>query len=277
MNPCDICLDEKCEGKRSCNCETCKVKEDCPKYLRPTIRITTKCTQSCKHCCFSCSPKKNDMMTIETSELIGRFLKSNKIRSANLMGGEFFCNPDWFEICSNIVKNLGEYARIVTNSDWASDKKISDKVIEFGKSFNVYYALTVDNWHTNKYVEKAKKLLSDNNIDYILGDHESDDCESVMDNAIVPVGQAIFTYGLYSTFAAYCYNQDRKYSFLIDEEGKIFKCPFGLWQYAYVGNYVDGGFNSRFKKFNLVFYKCFISNCRSCLCSHNAIWKDKKS
>lgn len=274
MTTCDICLDEKCEGRRTCNCETCKVKDECPKFagLRPTIRITTKCTQRCGHCCFSCSPKRNDMMTIDTSKVIGQFLKSNKIKSANLMGGEFFCNPDWFEIFSNIMGGLSDHARIVTNSDWVINRRTSEKVIEFGKMFNVYFALTIDKWHTNKHVGRAQKLLDDNGIRYQMGDHESDS-ENSIDSAIVPIGESAFSFGFYASFGTYCRQEINKYCFMIDEKGIIYKCPFGVWNYDEVSNYLNGGFNLRFKECNSRFYKQFITNCKVCIRSYEYVKK----
>ena len=269
MSPCDICLDEQCGGKKNCNCSTCKVKDSCPKKLRPTIRITTKCTQKCGHCCFSCSPKRTDMMSIDTSKMIGQFLKSNDIQSANLMGGEFYCNPDWFEIFTNFMEIGGlHHVRIVTNSDWVSSKETTEKVIEFGRKFRVYYALTIDQWHTNKYVKEAQEILDLHKISYQLGNHENDE-KDVMENSIVPIGNAVFTFGLYSMFATYCHNQDSKYQFMIDEKGVIFKCPFGIWDFADVYDYVNGGFEKPFKDFNVKFYKCMIFNCKQCINAWN--------
>ena len=40
----------------------------------------------------------------------------------------------------------------------------------------------------------------------------------------------------------YCHNPVRKYAFLIDERGRIYKCSFGLWPYARVTDYLDGSF-----------------------------------
>lgn len=266
MTPCDICLDQQCGGRKTCNCETCSAKDCCPKLmgLRPTIRITTKCTQTCGHCCFACSPQRTEMMTVETSEQIGQFLRANDIKSANLMGGEFFCNPNWFEIFSNILNGLSDYARIVTNSDWAGVPSLRERVVEFAKTHHVYFALSLDKWHTNKHVEEARVLLDANNIAYRLGDHETDK-ENSFDSAIVPIGQAVFSLGFYGTFGTYCHQEDTKYTFLIDEQAVIYKCPFGVWDYDDVTNYLQGGFNERFKEVNTKFYSHFISNCRRCI------------
>lgn len=208
------------------------------------------------------------MMTIETSKTVGQFLKNNLIKTANLMGGEFFCNPNWFDVLSNIMKGLSSHARIVSNSDWAASKETTQKVIEFGKTFNVYFALSVDKWHTNKYVEKAQQILDDNNIECQLGNHEEDE-ENSFNSSIVPIGKSLFSYGFYSSFGLYCQQEEVKYGFMIDEEGTIYKCPFGIWEYSDIEEYKDGKFNERFKEFSKKFYRCFISNCKSCIRIYN--------
>jgi radical SAM protein with 4Fe4S-binding SPASM domain len=63
----------------------------------------------------------------------------------------------------------------------------------------------------------------------------------------------------------YCHNPDKMYTFLIDEDGEIYKCHFGAWNYANVAEYQDGTFAERFQEFNKTFYGCFVSNCARCL------------
>lgn len=79
---------------------------------------------------------------------------------------------------------------------------------------------------------------------------------------LVPVENAKYTYGLYSSFSTFCSNPEKQYSFLIDEEGLIYKCSFGTWDYVNVNDYKTGGFAERFKEFNMKFYNVFISNCK---------------
>lgn len=98
MNRCDICVDPRC-NKKHCNCDTCKNITKCNKFLNPTIRITDKCTQSCKHCCYSCSPDNNTMMSIDMAKQIKQFLTNNNIKACTLMGGEFFMHPQWKHVC----------------------------------------------------------------------------------------------------------------------------------------------------------------------------------
>ena len=82
--PCDICLEEKCDGKHDCHCDTCSLKDKCYRKLHATIRITNKCTQECSHCCFASSPKSNIMMSIEKAKEIAKFFIVNSLHQLNL-------------------------------------------------------------------------------------------------------------------------------------------------------------------------------------------------
>jgi len=262
MKACDICLEKECKAKGgvgSCNCKTCKVYDQCNKKLRATIRITLKCTQSCKHCCYSCSPTKDTHMSIETATKVAEFLKANEVFSVNLMGGEIFCNPNWREILDVIIPTV-TYARIVTNGDWAVDER--EFASHIAKHTNAYISISKDQWHTNENIKEAEKLVVENNIPTKTSDLNESDF------SLVPVGRAEYSGGLYSMFGTYCSNPEHHYSFLIDEEGKIYKCGFGMWDYADINDYQNGGFGKRFKEFNRVFYDTFIPNCSRCSMSY---------
>lgn len=260
--PCDICIDEKCEGRHDCHCNTCKLIDKCPRHLRPTIRITNRCTQECGHCCFKSHPGSNIMMTIEQSKKTAQFIRNNNIEYVNLMGGEFFCNPDWFEVMSNIV-SAAQLTRIVTNGDWATNMNIKVKLSTFVSLYNkkIYFCVSKDRWHTNKNVEAAKEFLEEIGAIVRVATEEQTKTES-----IVPVGRAALQYigGLYDMLACYCHNPENMYTFLIDEEGIIYKCAFGIHNYATIDEYLDGGFSKRFKEYNTKFNNVFIPSCHAC-------------
>ena len=262
MKPCDICLEETCEGRHDCHCDTCSLKDECYRKLHPTIRITNKCTQECGHCCFESSPKSNRMMSVETAKQIAQFIKANDVYSLNLMGGEFFCNPDWFEIYSHLI-SAAKYARLVTNGDWVNNLKVKTQLATlvslFGKK--IYFCISKDIWHTNKNVDAAKEYLEEIGAIVRVATEEQTKKQS-----IVPVGRAWgqFIGGIYDMMGCYCHNPENMYTFLIDEMGQIFKCAFGIWYYADVDEYLDGGFRAKFKDYNSKFYKCFLPSCNSC-------------
>lgn len=263
MNRCNICIEENCNGKYNCNCDKCNKINKCPRILRPTIRITNKCTQECSHCCFSSSPKSSIMMSLDMAKEISIFLKSNKIIYSNVMGGEFFCNPDWYEILKEIIKNLN-YMRLVTNGDWSSNDDIKDRLLslKFSSGNKLHISLSKDRWHTNKGIKKAIEFLEDCRIPYNVAKPEE-----ISDRSIVPIGRSRYEYSFYSSLGSYCFKYINKYTFLIDELGEIYKCPFGVIRYDNIKNYLDGEFDKRFKEFNKRFYKLFITNCRQCLMS----------
>jgi hypothetical protein len=259
-NRCDICIEEKCKGEKSCDCDLCSKDRECNKVLKPTIRITTRCTQACSHCCFSCSPKADDVMSLDTARQITQFLAVNQVSSVNVMGGEFFLNENWYEIIKSIASTV-DRVRLVTNGDWAarSDKSlIADRLAEF---FNLYVAISKDVWHTNTNVEKAEKLLKDRRSSYVI---QGEDEHSIFGpfDPIVPIGRSVFDSGtFYSSFGCYCHNPEQLYSFLIDERGTIYKCPFGLWDYAEVSDFQQEGFKKEFKRVHQIFYTTFIGSC----------------
>jgi len=261
-SPCDICLDEKCDGKRNGNCETCENLAACPKALTPIIRVTTKCTQSCSHCCFSCSPKRDEHMSIETAGNVAQFMASNGIVAATIMGGEICCNPMRREILPILLEGL-VYCRIVTNGDWTVTDVGFLSILEPYRDI-VKISISQDRWHTNKNVEAAVRACEEAGFHYNVPL-----AEEVTDRTIVPVGRGEFYSDFYSMMGCYCQNPAKKYSFLIDEAGEIHKCNFGIWAYDNVKNFPDGNFAPRFKDFNTTFYSCFITSCTSCLRQYN--------
>lgn len=147
------------------------------------------------------------------------------------------------------------YVRLVTNGDWA----VNEDIIQQLRYPNLKLAISKDRWHTNTHVEKASELCEKYNIQYKVATEEE-----TSESSIVPVGRQIYG-SFYSMFSAYCFNPEHHYNFLIDEQGDIFKCGFGIWKYANITEYLYGAFNARFKEFNLKFYDCFIPNCGACI------------
>jgi radical SAM protein with 4Fe4S-binding SPASM domain len=56
-----------------------------------------------------------------------------------------------------------------------------------------------------------------------------------------------------------------KYSFLIDEEGQVYKCGFGVLPYANISEFLNGGFREVFKDLSQKFHKQPILTCRQCI------------
>lgn len=257
---CDICLEETCGGKHDCDCGSCARYSECPRVLHPTVRITNRCTQKCGHCCFGSSPESRVMMTVEQSEKTARFLKSNNIRMCQIMGGEFFCNPDWEAIVSNIAGAV-RFTRLVTNGDWAGNPDVEAGLLrllgKLGGSLRV--SVSRDEWHTNRKVDAALEFLESNGFE-----HNTTKEGEMTGSSVVPVGRGEYISNMYSMFLTYCSEPCNKYGFMIDEDGEIYKCSFGNIVYACVDDYLEGGFAARFKEFGTMFHSHFIPSCFRC-------------
>jgi radical SAM protein with 4Fe4S-binding SPASM domain len=187
-------------------------------------------------------------------------MNSNGCLSANIMGGEFWLHSDWQNIIDSLSNNL-KTVRLVTNGDFAEQKENYQPVIDFLNTHeNIYLSISYDQYHTNKNYDNAIKICNEYNLPYTI---PSDKIKNSTD-WVLPVGNLDITDNIYSLFGCYCQNPEHRYSFLIDEDGNIFKCTFGIWKYANVKDYIEGGFRSKFKEFNKKFYNVFISNCKSC-------------
>lgn len=201
------------------------------------------------------------MMSVDMARKIAQFIKNNNIIRLNVMGGEFFCNPDWFEILDLFIE-AAPHIRLVSNSDWAHNEDVKGKLISLHEKYDqkFYVCLSNDEWHTNKYVSEAEEFLNSVGIRCYNGEGQ------LKIDGIVPVGRGELTGygGFYSFMGDYCRNPEFEYSFLIDEDGNIYKCAFGTWKYANVDDYVDGGFEKRFKEYNAEVKNIFIPNCLSC-------------
>ncbi len=199
-------------------------------------------------------------MTFEMAQDIATFVKNNDVVYLNLMGGEFFCNPDWYRIFRVLIEAT-TFARIVSNGDWANSNTVKAQLLKLKDEFEGKFKISIskDKWHTNANVEKAEEFLKEKNFLYnVAGDGD------MTENSIVPVGRAFLSGTMYSMFQCFCHEPDKKYAFLIDEDGDIFKCEFGHFAYSNVHEYMDGGFDARFKEYNQAFYKVFIPNCATC-------------
>ena len=164
-------------------------------------------------------------MTVDMAQSINKFCTQNKINKINVMGGEFFCNPDWLNIVDTLSKDMAR-VRLVSNSDWFVSDDIKKDILDLcNKNKQLYFALSYDDWHTNKYVYKAERFLEENDISF-----QSETWEDAQESTILPVGRAGDNYigTRYDMFGAYCRVPTHLYSFLIVENGCIYACPLSM-------------------------------------------------
>jgi len=199
-------------------------------------------------------------MSQETVEKIAQFVQANGIERLNVMGGEFFMHPEWEELIHTLASAV-QIIRLVSNGDWAGSKPTAARVITFLEAHpNIYVSLSKDQWHTNRNTKRAAALLKQHGIVCNVATEEQ-----TTEDSIVPTGRGDLYSGMYSMFHTYCSKPDRKYEFLIDEQGTIYKCSYGIWDYDTVDVYLHGGFRKRFKEVGERFYKAFVGSCGYCV------------
>jgi len=199
-----------------------------------------------------------DFMTVDMAKTIHAFLAANDIDRVNIMGGEFFCHPEWKAIIATLVDGMA-IARLVTNGDWAASKNLATSVTGFLKGLpQIHVSISNDKWHENAHVDAASTACEEAGIPCNV-EHPG----TATDDTIVPVGRSAFEFGFYS-MARYCANPKKTYGFLIDERGEICKCAMGILPYDDVENFVGGGFAARFKEMGTAFQKSFIMACADC-------------
>lgn len=198
-------------------------------------------------------------MSVDTARTVARFLSANHIEASQIMGGEFFMNPDWEEIIRIIAAEQSVIC-VVSNGDWAEAPAVKDGILRLHAEFpDLYWRISDDEWHTNRHIDAACAFLDENGIEYSRATKDQVTLDSV-----VPMGRGDLHFGFYSMLGCYCRNPANKYSFLIDEVGEIYKCGFGAWNYANAEDFLEGGFDERFVEFNKTFYGIFIPSCQSC-------------
>jgi len=196
-------------------------------------------------------------MSVDMAISISEFFKLYDIKVASIMGGEFFCNPDWLKIFEILLPNLN-YCRLVTNGDWAKDDTFLKQLSPYKDKLSI--AISEDKWHSNLYTQNAIEQCEEQDFVYTVPS-----VEMQHDTILVPVGRLEGDpSGIYGMFSTYCSNPIHHYSFLIDEIGDIFKCSFGKLKYTNIMNHLDGTFPEKFKKFNQNFYNKSPMNCYQC-------------
>ncbi|MFD2306851.1 radical SAM protein [Enterococcus termitis] len=95
-----------------------------PYVVTAAILTTDKCSAACKECCFQCTPKNNNRLSLEEmklfiDELVNDF---HEVNSVVFTGGEcFLLNEDLYSIIEYSTSK-GLATRCVTNGFWGKDK-----------------------------------------------------------------------------------------------------------------------------------------------------------
>ena len=195
------------------------------------VRITDFCNNTCRHCCFSCSPKNKLFMNLETAQKINSYFTNTEIDKwwFNVMGGEITLHPNY----EDIINSFGERnIRLVTNGWWINNEKAKDRFIKFMKSSKaeIHVGVSRDQHHPPNIGNLAFDYLMSLNFKDDFGLSTPDPINE--DKSIAMVGRAwwneIGDYML-NHFSSYCQSSNtRDTSFTVLEDGTITFCPFGI-------------------------------------------------
>jgi hypothetical protein len=102
-------------------------------FIEPRVLsfITTyQCTAACDHCCFSCSPRRNEYIPRERMEsLIDQAAEIPSMRLIAFTGGECFLLGKSLDSLVDRASRLGLATRCISNAYWATSVSAAEKRI----------------------------------------------------------------------------------------------------------------------------------------------------
>ena len=229
-----------------------------------TVRLTTRCLYTCKHCCFSCGPKCNDVMSLDIAKQV-RTCFEGHVTWLNVMGGELTLLPNYPELLEamHFVP-----LRIVTNGWWVDHEKPRQKLLATIRSMSqqgppIYLGISRDRFHPAGVGDRAHAWLTEQNPDFKedWGFTATKDPKEE-ERAIAPVGRAWENElgdEMLRMFGAYCHAHKNNQSMTVLEDGSVTFCEFGAWPMGYL----HWGFDE-LEEIRVRMSKVFIPNCVSC-------------
>jgi len=91
----------------------------------PSIAITvdSKCNASCAHCCFSCTPKSQQMLTDHrVLELVDEAVNNRNVDEVGISGGEALLRPKLVFEMIRRIHLVGKRSTLVTNGFWGHNE-----------------------------------------------------------------------------------------------------------------------------------------------------------
>lgn len=123
---------------------------------RPTtlsIITTYKCTAACEHCCFHCTPSRNEGIPPENIlEYISQAAEVPSIELVVFTGGECFTLGDHLIEAISLASSLGLATRCVTNGYWAKTDQSANSWLQKLKKAGLTEINFSTGDHHSKYV-----------------------------------------------------------------------------------------------------------------------------
>ena len=203
------------------------------------INIDSRCTASCTHCCFSCSPNSIQSLSNLEIYMILDYIKLNKsIKYVSITGGEPLLR---YEMTKKIIKeshNAGKKVSLISNGFWGGslDKavKISNELKESGLD-----AITIsfDDYHKEfvpvQNIRNVLHALKQANIRVALNITVDKSHKKI--NLVEELGEAIFNVDIAIMPLCRAGNSkeipESELYFQCEKDSKM-RCPAGTWEFA---------------------------------------------
>lgn len=190
------------------------------------VRLTNRCDQKCKHCCFRSGPNCIGQMSENMCKQINAWIPKRVV--INTMGGEITVLNDYPELLAALAKGRSRL-RLVTNGFWAhhSPTKFFDAIKQMKTSpcDRIEIVVSGDGWHNKKHTLASKMLDEiETEADFICTNEG-------VSMPVIPVGRAWDNHIMHDgSIYHQCQEQT---SMIITEDGMLCRCPFGYFPWKH--------------------------------------------
>ena len=203
------------------------------------INVGAKCTASCKHCCFSCTPDSLECLSDKDIDGILDYIESNKdVTSVSITGGEPLLR---FEKVKEIIRRCHDAQKtvsLVTNGFWGKNLENAMSITkELKKSGLDIATLSYDDYHKEyippQYISNALMAIKAVNIKAALNITVYKNRHNL--NLVEELGEAVFgiQLGIMPVCRAGNSNDIDETSLYVHESNMISKrCPSFRWEIA---------------------------------------------
>lgn len=117
-------------------------------YYMLGLIYTYKCNAECKMCIFSCSPKREEKMSLEDAKKLVKDAKNAGIKLIGISGGEPFIYFDEIVELSNYVREQGLALTLTTNCFWATTYDVAVEKLSLLKANGAaHIKISADDFH----------------------------------------------------------------------------------------------------------------------------------
>lgn len=227
------------------------------------IIYTWKCNAKCASCCYSCGPKRQEKLPLETAlSIIREAALIPEFKHLSITGGESLIYLEEVKTILKQWKETGNTSNIVTNAFWATTNKKALKLMkELKKCGLTTLSISCDTYHQEyipiERVENALHAASDIGINIeinsIRGNNDPQLTELLPEIADIKKGDGVFQEGMLAPSGRASSLPQNKFTYLnslpiercgmlntltVTPGGKVYPCCsiFGETEHLSIGN-----------------------------------------